>query len=145
MGISSLHPGLNSSRAAQHYYFYHSILGHWSLERSIHKLGRAGCRLPSPGGEYFLLYPALKQFRLGGSSAVREETPGLSRIRSKAVFQDLLSRLVPQGPAVGKRRRGIDYGWGWGSGEKGRGRAVEVSLRNKPKVSLFLLFLICMF
>lgn len=41
---------------------------------------------------------------LGRSSAVPEETPGLSRIRSQTLFQDLLSRLSPQGTAAGKRQ-----------------------------------------
>jgi hypothetical protein len=71
---------------------------------------RAEGSLQNPGWEYFLLYPALKQFHWGGSSAVLEETSGLSRIRSKAVFQDLPSRLSPQGTAVGKSRQDIDYG-----------------------------------
>lgn len=80
---------------------------------------------------------------MGGSCAIPEETPGLSSLRSKAVFQNLLSRLIPQGTAVGKRRRGIDYGWGWGSvaeapgREKGWEQAMEVSQRNKLKVYLF--------
>lgn len=30
VGISSLHPGLNSSLAAQHYYFDHKILGYYT-------------------------------------------------------------------------------------------------------------------
>lgn len=58
----------------------------------------------------------LKQFRLGGSSIVPEETPGHSRIRSKAVFQDPLSglflreRLLAKGGEVL-----IMAGAGWGS------------------------------
>lgn len=80
---------------------------------------------------------------MGGSCAVPEETPGLSLLRSKVAFQDLLSRLIPQGTAVGKRSRGIDYGWGWGSvaeapgREKGWEQAIEVSWKNKPKGYLF--------
>lgn len=38
------------------------------------------------------------------------KTPDLPRIQSKVVFQDLLSRISPQGTAVGKERGAIDYG-----------------------------------
>lgn len=92
-------------------------------------------------------FPVFEQFHLGGSSAVPEETPGLSRTWSKAGFQGLLSSLIPQGIAVGQRSEllimagagGVCLRPGRG---KGWGRAVEVSLRNKPKVYLLLLLLI---